>query len=69
MLPEVTNGSIALVDVEVDPDLFLTGFIDYDAQTKTVFFDGAKANKRLKDGLYLIKITFIYENGLKKEYT
>ena len=62
----MTNGSIALVDVV--PDLFLTGLVDYDAQTQTVTFDGAKAAKRLKAGTYKIKITIIDEKNLKTEY-
>ena len=33
VLPKVTIGSGALVDVVVIPDLFLTNFIDYDAQS------------------------------------
>ena len=62
----MTNGSIALVDVV--PDLFLTGLVDYDAQTQTVTFDGAKATKILNTGTYKIKITLIDENNLKTEY-
>ena len=59
VLPEITNGSSAQVDVEIDPDLLLTGLIDYDAKTKTVSFSGDKASKRLHDGFYKIRITLI----------
>ena len=33
VLPKVIIGSAALLDVVVIPDLFLTNFIDYDAQS------------------------------------
>ena len=36
VLPEIVNGSSALVDVEVVPELLLSGLIDYDVEKNTV---------------------------------
>ena len=69
VLPEVNIGSAALVVVEVIPDLYLAGLIDYDAETRTVSFSDTGASKRLQEGYYKIKINLIDENNLKTEYT
>ena len=69
VLPEIVNGSSALVDVEVVPELLLSGLIDYDVEKNTVSFSGVKASKRLYDQFYKIRITLIDENNLYAEYT
>ena len=69
VLPEVVIGSAALSVIQVVPDLYLTGMIDYDADTKTVSFSDAQASKKLEEGFYMIKITLVDENDLQTEYT
>ena len=43
VLPEVTTGSVPLkTKVELAPDFILKDFIEYDDETRTVEFSGAK---------------------------
>ena len=69
VLTEVIVGSAILAEIVVTPDKFLTNFIDYDAQSKTVSFDGSESDSELEADLYQLSISLVDENGLYSEYT
>ena len=68
-LPEINEGSSPLLDVIVEPEQSLETYLDYNAVTRSISFNGDASSVQLAGKFGRITVTLINSTGDEVSYT